>query len=143
VHEELRTCASGAFPRTLPAGGRSIRLTPGSLLVMPRGYWHETTAEHDSLSLNFTFDQPTWADVIRPGDTAGLVADCRWRELARGAGSPYSSAARRARERLLVLTRELPSGASGVDVDAALARLTPVETVDSDIFAPPMPSQHT
>jgi 50S ribosomal protein L16 3-hydroxylase len=59
-------------------------LEPRSVLFVPRGYWHETTTEDDSLSLNFTFSQPTWADVFAKSLHGHLLQSEHWRELADG-----------------------------------------------------------
>jgi 50S ribosomal protein L16 3-hydroxylase len=59
-------------------------MEPGCVLFVPRGYWHETTTEEDSLSLNFTFSQPTWADVFTKSLQELLLRSPEWRELADG-----------------------------------------------------------
>jgi 50S ribosomal protein L16 3-hydroxylase len=57
-------------------------LRPGSLLFVPRGYWHNTVANADSLSLNFTFSQPTWADLAANYILSQLSVDPMWRATA-------------------------------------------------------------
>lgn len=59
-------------------------MQPGCVLFVPRGYWHETTTDEDSLSLNFTFSQPTWADVFTKSLQELLLRSPEWRELADG-----------------------------------------------------------
>lgn len=59
-------------------------MTPGSVLFVPRGHWHETTTEEDSLSLNFTFSQPTWADVFSKSLHSVLLNSPEWRKLPLG-----------------------------------------------------------
>ncbi|WP_413559004.1 JmjC domain-containing protein [Bdellovibrio sp. HCB209] len=61
-----------------------VVMKPGCVLFVPRGYWHETTTEEESLSLNFTFSQPTWADVFTKSIQEILLRSPEWRELADG-----------------------------------------------------------
>jgi 50S ribosomal protein L16 3-hydroxylase len=61
-----------------------VVMKPGCVLFVPRGYWHETTTEEDSLSLNFTFSQPTWADVFTKSLQEVLLRSPEWRDLADG-----------------------------------------------------------
>lgn len=61
-----------------------VLMTPGCVLYVPRGYWHETSSDEDSLSLNFTFSQPTWADVFTKSMQELLLTSPEWRELADG-----------------------------------------------------------
>jgi 50S ribosomal protein L16 3-hydroxylase len=107
--EPLRSYTTGPLPTKMPDDAESIRLVAGSFLVVPRGYWHETRASGDSLSLNFTFDQPTWLDVLMPEIYRRLVGHEHWRELASGAGAPRPEAAASA---------------------SAVAHLTPSESAD-------------
>ncbi|MDG0817652.1 JmjC domain-containing protein [Bdellovibrio svalbardensis] len=68
----------------LPEGSMEILMEPGCVLFVPRGYWHETMTDEDSLSLNFTFSQPTWADVFTKSLQEVLLQSPEWRELADG-----------------------------------------------------------
>lgn len=68
----------------LPEDSMTCVMKPGCVLFVPRGYWHETTTEEDSLSLNFTFSQPTWADVFTKSLQEVLLRSPEWRELADG-----------------------------------------------------------
>lgn len=68
----------------LPEDSMEVVMEPGCVLYVPRGYWHETTTEEDSLSLNFTFSQPTWADVFTKSLQEVLLRSPEWRELADG-----------------------------------------------------------
>lgn len=72
----------------LPQGALEFLMEPGAVLFVPRGYWHETTTEEDSLSLNFTFGQTTWADVFSLSLREHLLQDSEWRELAYGLAGP-------------------------------------------------------
>ena len=65
-------------------GATEYTMTPGSVLFVPRGMWHETTTDEDSLSLNFTFSQPTWADVFSKSIHNVLLKSTEWRKLPQG-----------------------------------------------------------
>ena len=82
--EELRGYALTPLPTELPADTEVIDLKPGSVLFVPRGYWHSTEADEDTLALNFTFGQPTWADVVLGQLREKLLKDRAWRKLATG-----------------------------------------------------------
>lgn len=68
----------------MPEDAIEVMMKPGCVLVVPRGYWHSTTTEEDSLSLNFTFSQPTWADVFTKSMQEHLLKFPQWRALADG-----------------------------------------------------------
>lgn len=67
-----------------PEDSYEVVMTAGCLLYVPRGYWHATTTYEDSLSLNFTFSQPTWADVFTKSLQEHLLVSSEWRALADG-----------------------------------------------------------
>ena len=72
---------SARVPREMPAESRSIDLVPGSVLFVPRGYWHATdVCSEDTLALNFTYSQPTWAEVV----TAALLNRLHRQPVFRG-----------------------------------------------------------
>jgi 50S ribosomal protein L16 3-hydroxylase len=84
---ELASYLSEDLPTQMPEQSEVIHLEPGSVLFVPRGYWHATEAVGDTLSLNFTYSQPTWADVVCAALRQQLVKDAQWRQLADGLGS--------------------------------------------------------
>lgn len=96
-----------------------VLMEPGCVLYVPRGYWHETTTEEDSLSLNFTFSQPTWADIFTKSIQELLLRSPEWRELADGleGQDPERKAQAVSRFNFLVqnLTLDLPQ-ISGTDL---------------------------
>jgi len=122
---ELLEYASLPLPTEMPAEAEVARLRPGSLLFLPRGEWHETRATEASLSLNFTFDQPCWADLMPPDLRPALLRDERWRDLARGAGAPRRAAAAAAEATLRELVAARAPELQGFDAAAAIARLLP------------------
>lgn len=71
--------AHAAFPAQMPADSQTVELRPGSLLFIPRGHWHETQADGETLSLNFTFSQPSWASLVCSLIMQRLQAHAEWR----------------------------------------------------------------
>ncbi len=74
------------LPNEMPHESTDYSMQPGCLLYVPRGYWHSTDAQDDSLSLNFTFSEPTWADVFTKSLQEHLLKSAQWRGLADGLG---------------------------------------------------------
>lgn len=109
------------LPRKMPRGARTIVLEPGSVLFVPRGYWHETHAVSPSLSLNFTSTEPTWATLVASALEHRLLRDPAWRGLASGFST--SDAARR-KEALRELGERLST------LGDVLAELDPAAVVD-------------
>lgn len=75
---------------SIPEDAVEVLMQPGCVLVVPRGYWHATSTSEDSLSLNFTFSQPTWADVFTKSMQELLLKSPEWRALADGLDSKDS-----------------------------------------------------
>jgi 50S ribosomal protein L16 3-hydroxylase len=94
IPREVERHAHARLPARMPRDAETVTLRPGSFLFVPRGTWHATRAGGESLSLNFTFSQPTWADLICDALRRRLSRDPRWRELADGVAG--ASPARRA-----------------------------------------------
>ncbi|HVK60235.1 MAG TPA: cupin domain-containing protein [Bdellovibrionales bacterium] len=102
------------MPTAMPEDETSeIVLKPGSLLFVPRGYWHTTEAEGEALAMNFTFNQPSWADLFTAALRSRLTLSPEWRELADGVSSPdpalRTAATRRFDQLLLELTSDIPN----------------------------------
>jgi len=73
------------------------------VLFLPNAWWHSTVAGASGLALNFTFSQPSWADLMGEAVRRRLSLHPKWRELARGAGSGDPVVASQANERLAAL----------------------------------------
>lgn len=77
--------ATAALPSKMPSKGKiRVVLKPGSVLFVPRGWWHQTSAKGDSISLNFTYDQLSWAQVAAEAICQRLLKDKKWRAVAYG-----------------------------------------------------------
>ncbi len=82
VDPEMMTYLERPMPTQMPQPTESFDLHPGSLLYVPRGYWHSTEAEGDALALNFTFTAPTWTDLLTAALRGRLITSPEWRETA-------------------------------------------------------------
>lgn len=103
----------------VPENALEIDMQPGCVLFVPRGYWHATTTFEDSLSLNFTFSQPTWADVFTKSLQEYLLTSSDWRELADGLESADQIRKDKAVARFETLVKKLGAelpGLSGKDL---------------------------
>lgn len=61
----LHAVTRGPFPTELPDSALAVTMTPGSMLYIPRGAWHATWTDEDSLSLDFNFaSRFLWKEVI-------------------------------------------------------------------------------
>lgn len=52
-----------------------------SFLYLPRGVWHSTESDEETLALNITLGQPTWIDVISKTISNKMSAEESFREL--------------------------------------------------------------
>jgi 50S ribosomal protein L16 3-hydroxylase len=77
--DELSGYAPNQFTGPLPDDEREVLLQPGSVLFMPRGTWHRTTAHEPSLSLTFGLFLPTMLDVILTNLRSRHLVDPRFR----------------------------------------------------------------
>ena len=125
IDPELAAAASAPMPLEMPETSVELTLEPGSLLFLPRGWHHTTTAVEPSLSLNFTFDQPCWADIVTSVLRASLIQQTEWRELASGVGSKNQARATSARTRAAAMLQRVATELHNVDLDETLARLRP------------------
>lgn len=114
LDSELATYIEGDLPTKMPTENcEEIILKPGSLLFVPRGFWHTTSAEGEALALNFTYSQPTWVDLFTAALRSRLTLSPEWRELADGVASSEGFMRARARakfdELLSGLVDDLPN----------------------------------
>jgi 50S ribosomal protein L16 3-hydroxylase len=104
----------------MPADIETYELKPGSILFVPRGYWHSTEAEGDALALNFTFTAPTWLDLFTAALRSRLAMSPDWRETANGVSDPdFRHLAEKKFDLLLgSLVEDLPHWRAGDILDA-------------------------
>ena len=112
------------MPRRMPADALSIDLVPGSVLFVPRGYWHATeVGSEDTLALNFTYSQPTWAEVVTAVMLNRLHREPEFRRLADGLESKDSTRQAAARAELSRMVDRFKGEAACVDGEAVFAEL--------------------
>ncbi len=104
---EIASYLNGEMPKSMPLDAQEVVLKPGSILYVPRGYWHKTEAEGEALALNFTFSQPTWIDLFTLALRSRLSLSPEWRELAHGVGFEEPSRRRSAIQKFDALLGEL------------------------------------
>lgn len=111
---ELASYADHNMPKKMPTEDlQEIVLKPGSMLFVPRGYWHSTEATGEALALNFTFSQPTWVDLFTIALRSRLLLSPDWRDLADGVTSMdvlrRADAEHKLQQLLLELVDDLPN----------------------------------
>ena len=101
------------WPKDMPANCEVVDMKPGSVMYLPRGYWHavETTAS-ESLHITIVCAIPTRVDVVRKL-LAGLLPDMLerdpyWRERLTKSWSEHGPDEQVIRETLQRLLVELP-----------------------------------
>lgn len=107
IDPELATYAAPDMPKKMPKDHQEIILKPGSMLFVPRGYWHSTEADGEALALNFTFSQPTWIDILTLALRSRLMLSPEWRELADGVTSRDEDRRLQAQQTFDFLLRDL------------------------------------
>ncbi|MDP1825179.1 MAG: cupin domain-containing protein [Archangium sp.] len=65
-------------PMKAPKKVRTVVLKPGSVLYLPRGWWHATRTLEASTHLDLLTAVPTWADTFRPVLEALFAQGTHW-----------------------------------------------------------------
>lgn len=77
---DLHLYAKPPFAMAMPRRAVTCTVRPGSVLFLPRGYWHATIARGGaSWSLSIAFQRPTYAEIAAEHLRCRLLADPRWR----------------------------------------------------------------
>ncbi|MDC0749705.1 JmjC domain-containing protein [Polyangium mundeleinium] len=61
----LRKQIQGPLPQDIPEDALTVDMQPGSVMFLPRGYWHETDTVEDSLHWVVQAQVPIWSDVLQ------------------------------------------------------------------------------
>ncbi len=72
------------FPKQMPKGSRSLTLSRGSVLYLPKGYWHTSETLRESIALTLTFPSMSWMDVTLEHLRRRLLQREAWRAPALG-----------------------------------------------------------
>ena len=84
ISEELRLYAGDPRGTLRRAPDFDVTLKPGSILYLPRGFWHSVESASTSLSLNVAFPAHSWLDALLPLIRRRLLRYQKWRESAYG-----------------------------------------------------------
>lgn len=109
---QLAIGTGGAIPDDMPEDAQVHVMGPGGLLVLPRGWWHQTRARGDCFQVNFVVKGPTWAEVVTQALGEYLHRDPRWREFAHFAYATDDQQRQQACARLADMLQELVAGVS-------------------------------
>ncbi|MFI9508197.1 JmjC domain-containing protein [Nocardia sp. NPDC052566] len=96
----MRAYASELPPTEMPGNAESYELEAGAILHIPRGYWHETGSDRDSLSLHILLRPTTRLDRALAALRNELIRDESWRTAASALAATDLDALRAAVRRL-------------------------------------------
>jgi 50S ribosomal protein L16 3-hydroxylase len=120
LDDEMKAYARQPLPSKMPRGSRSFEARQGTLVYLHPGYWHSTVNHEPSLSLLYTVEPPSWADLLGDEITAHLNTVDDARELAFGLGS--TGGQDRKQQRLRKLIQEVRNAADRMSSDGLLAK---------------------
>jgi ribosomal protein L16 Arg81 hydroxylase len=72
------------LPREMPKTARTVNLSPGAVLYMPKGTWHASQTVEASIALTLTFPSMSWMDLALAHLRRRLVQREEWRAPALG-----------------------------------------------------------
>jgi 50S ribosomal protein L16 3-hydroxylase len=127
---ELWLYAHGELPAALPAGAEEFTLEPGAVLHVPRGYWHETESDQESVSLHVHHVPLPWVDAVLVTLRGLLLREPAWRECANHLRDPGRAGANAAA--IEPLLRSLASAVGRLSVDDVL----PTNRPSSGLWGP-------
>jgi 50S ribosomal protein L16 3-hydroxylase len=109
----------------MPRGTARYEVTPGSVLFIPRGYWHKTVSRGLSWSISIGFQRPTWLALVREEARRQLARRPEWARPASGGWSPDPAVQRRALARFQSMLRGLDGALDLAELRRAAARWSP------------------
>ncbi|ELY4331961.1 cupin-like domain-containing protein [Cronobacter sakazakii] len=77
---EMQQYWQGTPPENFFEQATEVILRPGSVLFVPRGWWHATRSDVETLAVNLTYSVPTKVEVILDALRKELVKDLTLRE---------------------------------------------------------------
>jgi 50S ribosomal protein L16 3-hydroxylase len=87
VDEQMAAYARQPFPTRMPPTAQTFEARRGTLVYLHPGYWHSTSNHEPSLSLLYTINPPSWAELLLEELRRLLLRVPEARELAFGLGS--------------------------------------------------------
>jgi 50S ribosomal protein L16 3-hydroxylase len=121
IPPELEPLCTSGLPQTMPEETTDIVLSPGSVLFIPRGYWHSTETLEDSVHIDLMMPNLTWFQLLVPRLMAGLHLDEAWRAPAFGAWSDSGPSRDAALSQARALISSLRERLDRIDLEALLA----------------------
>ncbi len=103
------------MPFEMPADAKEIELRPGSVLLVPRGLWHATRTCDESIALNFTFGEPSWALLVACLLVDRLHQQAAWRASPARDAAPFGDGS--AHCEAASLLESLQSAVTDLDVE--------------------------
>jgi len=88
--DDLYPQAGEGFPDWENSEFQTVEMTPGTVLYMPRGTWHRTEAQGDSIAVSIGMEAPSAAECILEQLRLLLLQDPAWRKPLYGAWSEGS-----------------------------------------------------
>jgi ribosomal protein L16 Arg81 hydroxylase len=112
--DDLYPQAGEGFPDWETTEFQTVEMTPGTVLYMPRGHWHRTESQDDSIAVSIGIEAPSAAECVLEQLRLLLLQDPEWRTPlygAWGAGSMRAAAI----EKGAALMATLPGLAASLD----------------------------
>jgi ribosomal protein L16 Arg81 hydroxylase len=78
--DDLYAQAGDGFPHWENSEFQTVEMTPGTVLYMPRGTWHRTEAQGDSIAVSIGMNPPSAAECILEQLRLLLLQDPTWRK---------------------------------------------------------------
>ena len=112
--DDLYPQVGEGFPDWETAEFQTVEMTPGTVLYMPRGNWHRTESQGDSIAVSIGIEAPSAAECVLEQLRLLLLQDPEWREPLYGAwgtGSMHAAAI----DKAAALMATLPGLAASLD----------------------------
>jgi 50S ribosomal protein L16 3-hydroxylase len=99
---DLRLLTSDRLPTDIPEGALAYDMTPGTALYVPRGHWHKTSSDQESMSLHIGYSSITYIDILLHALRTALTRESAFREAPYAFWDPAARTGNVARVRQLL-----------------------------------------
>ncbi len=114
VPSSMQNYAPGEWPgSSADIETRRVVASPGTVMYLPRGYWHATETEDESISAHLHYRTVSWADLAHRAIHRELCRRPEWRRAAFGLGGDLAER-RRAEGELAPLLANLVEDIAGL-----------------------------
>ncbi|HEU0199177.1 MAG TPA: cupin domain-containing protein [Burkholderiaceae bacterium] len=124
--DEMYPQTLAGFPEAPQSTFTTIEMKPGSVLYVPRGTWHHTESEGDSLAVSIAIFAPAAAEVVLNQLRLLLLQKPEWRRPLYGAWGD-DAAREAATARASALLDKLPEVARQLKAAPMMANVLPLE----------------